>query len=109
MARERSRAEKYRLKAERAENRKNAAKAEELKQARRAAGAAIEGNGRRNGHEPLALGWFCPECGRDIPLSEAEAHEAGLDDRRLDCPHQDLAAITGRSRPWYETEAWSRW
>jgi hypothetical protein len=114
MARRRSRVAKARLRAERAtvarEQERINGKAEELKEARRAAGAATEnGNGsRRNGHEPLD-GWFCAECGQLIPLIEAEAHEAGMGDRRLDYPHQDLAAITRRSRPWYEREAFSSW
>jgi hypothetical protein len=35
----------------------------------------------------------CPHCRQEIPEEEWERHEAGLDVKRLACPHQDLDEI----------------
>lgn len=54
--------------------------------------------------------WTCPACGY-APASEAERarHERGVDERHLECAHQDIEAIKaeqadGRNtlfgRPW---------
>lgn len=43
--------------------------------------------------------WECPACGYK-PRSEAERrrHEEGVDDRHLECAHQDIEAINTRAR-----------
>lgn len=41
----------------------------------------------------------CRACGRVIPPEWQEAHEAGRDTRRLDCPRQDLRAVIRHERP----------
>lgn len=39
----------------------------------------------------------CPACGEVIPPEYQDAHEAGADRRRIDCPAQDLAAVRRRA------------
>ena len=40
----------------------------------------------------------CVTCGEVIPIRERDRHAAGLDPRRLHCPHQDLAEIVEAER-----------
>jgi len=41
----------------------------------------------------------CPWCHEEIPAEAAEAHEAGSDGQRVECPHQDLEAIRAAEQP----------
>ncbi len=43
--------------------------------------------------------WVCPACGYE-PTSEAERqrHKEGVDDKRLECAHQDIEAINARQQ-----------
>lgn len=41
----------------------------------------------------------CPYCCELIPLDAVERHSAGIDARRLACPHQDISEIRESERP----------
>lgn len=41
----------------------------------------------------------CPYCKEPIPQDEWERHEKGRDPKRLECPHQDLAAVKADHEP----------
>ncbi len=49
---------------------------------------------------PAENTWTCPYCGM-IPADarERERHEAGIDDKRLACGHQDIEAIKAQQTP----------
>jgi hypothetical protein len=48
----------------------------------------------------LADEWECPHCGLiPVDAGERERHEAGVDERHLVCPHQDIEAIKAQQRP----------
>jgi hypothetical protein len=56
--------------------------------------------------------WACPACGLS-PATEAERtrHEQGIDDKHLECAHQDIDAIKaeqkGRERRAIFGRAWA--
>jgi hypothetical protein len=43
--------------------------------------------------------WACPACGY-VPVDEGERarHEQGVDDRHLECAHQDIDAIKAQQQ-----------
>jgi hypothetical protein len=44
--------------------------------------------------------WTCPACGY-VPVDEAERtrHEQGVDEKHLECAHQDIGAIKAEQKP----------
>lgn len=46
------------------------------------------------------LDWTCPNCGyKPEKAIERERHKAGVDEKRLECPRQDIEAINAQAQP----------
>jgi len=50
--------------------------------------------------------WNCPYCGL-APADEAERkrHEEGVDDKHLECAHQDIDLLKSRQRAYERSKA----
>jgi hypothetical protein len=54
--------------------------------------------------------WTCPACGL-VPADDAERtrHEQGIDDKHLECAHQDIEAINAQQQASERRTYAGRW
>jgi hypothetical protein len=54
--------------------------------------------------------WVCPACGL-VPADEAERtrHEQGVDEKHLECAHQDIEAIKAQQQASERRTFAGRW